>query len=99
MRSPRLLILPLLLIALASIASASFAQTSPGATTGGVVITRSPEDGAPVPASFGRTLMRLDLPAARQWFAGFAAPVLPASARASLKPRRAGLLRNPVRVP
>jgi len=99
MRRTAFVVLPLLLMALACAASTSFAQSGPGPTTGGVVITLSPEDGAPLPASAARTLTRSDLLAARRWLMSFAAPVLPATGRPSLKPRRASLVRTPVRIP
>src|SRR5712691_7152928 len=75
MRRPVLTVLPLLLVALACTAGIASAQVQPGYSGGGVTITRSPEDGAAVPASLTRTLSRTDVLAARRWLVGATAPV------------------------
>ena len=99
MRYPMLATLPLLLVLLACAARVAAAQNGPPPNTGGVVITRSPEDGAAVPASLSRTLSRTDVLAARRWLVGSTAPLQFAASRPSFKARRAGLRRNPTWVP
>ena len=100
MRRSTLATLPLLLVVLGVTASVAAAQTTPpGYSGGGVTITRSPEDGAAVPASLSSTLSNTDVLAALRWLVGSTAPVQSAAARPSFKARRASLRRNPVWVP
>ena len=79
--------------------STASAQGSPVPSTGGVIITLSPDDGAPSPANLSRTLSRTDVLAARRWLVGSTTPVQSAASRPSFKARRASLRRNPVWLP
>ena len=96
MRRLTLVAFPLLLVMLACTANTASAQVQPGPTTGGVVITLTPDNGAPAPAGLTGTLSRNDALAVRRWLVGSAAPVQAAASRPSFKARRATLRRNPV---